>query len=89
MLSELGKIHNFPQINTIIVDKDMNKISALRQIISSAAIKLCKCHVMQALTRDIKKFPVDHTKSFLTTLTRGMVYSNRRQPSPRSWTMCT
>ena len=42
-------------MKTVIVDKDMKEIVALQKVRPQASVEICKFHVLQAITRDVRK----------------------------------
>ena len=61
LMSEFSKIHDVAKVKCIVVDKDLNEISALKKIAPNSSIQICKFHVMQSFTREIRKLPEDET----------------------------
>ena len=80
VLGELAKAHDFSKVKVVIVDKALNEIAAIKSLMPDVTIQLCKFHVMQAFTREIKKTPVDEsTRNLLVKLVREMVFARTEE----------
>jgi len=61
-------------VKTVIVDKDINEINAVEKATPHVSIQICKFHVRQAFTREIKKCAIDQNdKNKPTQIVRQIV----------------
>ena len=56
MMNEISKVHDCSKIQTIVVDKDLNEITALKKVAPNSSIQLCKFHVIQAVKEKFESF---------------------------------
>ena len=49
------EVHDLSKVKTVVVDKDMNDIIALQKDMPQVSLQICKFHVLQAITREVRK----------------------------------
>ena len=55
LASQFGQVHDLSNVKTVIVDKYMNDIITLQKVMPQASLQIIKFHVLQAITREIRK----------------------------------
>ena len=75
VLKQFATIYDISLVSCVIVDKSLNEIAAVRNVMPNAAIQLCKFHVMQAITRELRKTVcTEELKTKLTSLMRKLTF---------------
>ncbi|XP_033121366.1 uncharacterized protein LOC117120449 [Anneissia japonica] len=76
MMSRFADVHDVTRIKVVIVDKDLKEIDAIKSVIPNASVQLCKFHVLQIFTREIRKLVVtEELHSRLTLAMKQLVYA--------------
>ena len=55
LASLFGQVHDISKVKTVIVEKDMNDSVAFQKDMPQASLQICKFHVLQAITREVRK----------------------------------
>ncbi len=55
IIRTFAEVNDTSKIKTVITDKDFNEIAAIKAILPSVKVQICRFHVLQALQREIRK----------------------------------
>lgn len=60
----------------MLVDKDLKEIASIKSCMPDTSIKICKFHVLQAISWEIRKTPISESeRKILISTFRKLVYA--------------
>ena len=76
VLLELKKFLDLQKVKVVIVDEHLKEIASIESCMEDASIQICKFHVLQALTREVRKTALaESERKLLISLCCKLVYA--------------
>ena len=76
LVTTFGKIYDLTKVKTLVIEKDSIKISAIKKVVSNASLQICKFHVAQVFTCEIKKLPIgQEERQKVTQLLKQLIFA--------------